>query len=467
MSLSHYLASRIWEMLLVYMGALSMSMVCFNAFYLRQIDDVQIFYAAPIVLVLVLACFVAARDRQHLAGGIVGVAALCMVTLFVSLAVSTGENPWADQAGNYLYFGAVVVVFSLLSFLLSRKTVGCVIWLVVCTVLCALVQAMYQMDEYLFSFLAVVTALVLVAYRNARRGALSAQVSQKSTPFSSFVYALIPTVFGLAAGLAVWFLVIAPLNPGTVPIVLLTEYRHLPTVVAKGIADIDPLINTDYTTNNLEEGQYFTTDDLVEDENSDVEVKARDKDEARSQSAVSESQGSGAGGGATSGAHDTPDPESDDEEFERQGYSDTLPWVLLWALALALVAAAIVAFFLLRRRARLERLRELLAGSKAEQLSALYLFLLGKLGRIGFKMPEGQTMGEWSFGNARRMDIFTEESGVSFGTLTSAYAECCAYGRREPTDTEITQATAFYLSFWKAARAYLGNIRYFFKSFRL
>jgi hypothetical protein len=76
------------------------------------------------------------------------------------------------------------------------------------------------------------------------------------------------------------------------------------------------------------------------------------------------------------------------------------------------------------------------------------------------------TLGEYANSSARSMDMFTEETRVAFGDLTKTY-EASAYGRCVPTEDEIVPFVAYYLSFWKAARTHLGNLRYFFRSFRL
>ena len=466
MSLANYFRSRILEMLLVFISALSLSMVCFNAFFLREIDALQLPCAATAVLALVLVLFIAAWDRRHLAAGIGLSILVSAVILATCLTLSTGDPLWADMTGNYLYFGAVVVVCTLGAFLLTRTIPGSFVWLVACAVLCSVVQAMYEMEETFFSLAACATALSMAAYRNSRKGVLGARVTGSASTLHSLISAVVPVACGLAAACVLWFAIISPLGPGTTPVYFLTEYRHLPVLEFRGLANEDPVVNTDYTTNNLTEGDYYTTDDLEVDEDSPVEVRAEDLDKNQQQQSSSASD-VGDGGGSAAGAHESVNPDSDDEQFTPQAYSQIVPWIILWVILVLLLVAAVVAYFVLRRRARTARLQRLLAGGKKQQLSNLYLFCLGRLRRLGFKVPRGQTMTEWTRGNARRLDVFTEESGVPFEAVTAAYVECCAYGRREPTDDEIAAAAAWYLGFWKGAYSYLGRIRYFFKSFVL
>lgn len=465
MSYGTYMSKRIWELLLTFISALSMSMVGFNAFFLRDMPELtQLVIAAPVVAALLVALFTAAWDRKHLPLGIGLSVVLCFGVLAVAMSLSTGEDPWADAEGNYLYFAAVIIACSVACFCLTRTIAGGFTWVAVCTVLCAVVQGMYQMGEYLFSFAACAAALTMVAYRSASRGTLDVDVSTGSSSFRRFANSLLPVASALAAAVIVWFAVIAPLNPGTCDIKLITEYRRLPIVMLKGTADVIPQINKDLTTTQLQDGENYTTDDLKIDKKSDVTVPARSKSIAAQQ--LSQSQGQSSAGGA-SGSHEKATNNLQEPEQTPQSYSSQFPWIIIFIIAALLLAVALFLFLRWWRKRRQERLRRLLAGTPKEQLSKTYLWLQGRMARLGFKVPPGQTLAEWARGNARSMDVFTEETGVSFETLTGAYVECCAYGTREPMEDEIVQASAFYMGFWKGARSYLGRVRYFFKSFRL
>ena len=135
-------------------------------------------------------------------------------------------------------------------------------------------------------------------------------------------------------------------------------------------------------------------------------------------------------------------------------------------LIVLLIVALIVLFFVLRRRKRRKRLEEYLSADPRSQIISLYRFIYKRLGRLGFKRPDGMTLVEYANTSSNSMDMLTEEVGVSFKALTETYT-ACVYGGYEPTEDDVVPFASYYLRFWKAARAYLGNFKYFFKSFRL
>ena len=167
MSYPSYMASRLWELLLVFVSALSMSMVGFNAFYLRGMGDLMQFVVAfPAILVLLLVLFYAAWDRKHLPIGIVLTIACAIALTAGAMSLSTGENLWQDMDGNYLYFAAVIVASTVGCFALTRTIPGSIVWFVVVVFLCAVIQAMYLMNEYVFSLLAAFVAISVPLFTN-------------------------------------------------------------------------------------------------------------------------------------------------------------------------------------------------------------------------------------------------------------------------------------------------------------
>lgn len=466
MSYADYIASRTWEILLVCLSAISMCMVMYNGYYLRSMDDaLQLAVTVPVVLVYSLVLFTAAWNRQHLAVGTIASAVLAVAVVGASLALSTAADPLVDQEGSYMRMGLVLVVCTLAAFLLSRTIPGALVWFVASVFLCSVIQMLYQMNEYAFSFIAVISALVLVAYRSARKGLLTAETSTGTSATNSFIESALPVLGALAAGLVLWFGVIAPLAPGALDIKLITDYRRLPVIELKGIADINPIINTDLTTQKLRDGEYYTTDDLKEDANSSKQIAAKDKDRAQ---AVQAAQQSGEnGGGSTSGTKEQPQQNQEDPTQSPVSYSDHFPWFLLRILAALLALAAVVGFFIWRRKRRIWRLERMLDASPRQQLEQIYLFCQSRMSRLGFPVAEGVTLNEYAANNVRGMESFDDEAGVSFRDVTKSYVECCAYGLREPTEEEIAQASAWYLGLWRGARYHLGRVRYFFKSFRL
>ena len=472
MSVARFMRQRAGEILLVFVSAWAMAQVGFNAYY---IDGVQHTPLAPaLVALFVLELYLASYRRKSIALGFAFTAVLAAVVVGAAMVLSVNEGgPQVDEEGNYLYFALVIVVTSVACFLLTRTVAGCAVWFVAVAFLCSVVQAFYLFDEHVFSLAASSSALVLVVYRNFTRGMLGAQVLGKMNRPRAFAGALVPVAGALCLALVAWFAVIAPLNPGVLEVKLITDYRQYPVEELKGTVSERPVFDTSLTTDKLVDGERYTTDDLYTQKGADDKVDARAlkdllQEQQQGNADAGEEDGEGnQGASSDAGMADDLDPNSIDPEFEAIDYSDEFPFVWIGIALLVLLAAGIAAYFVLRRRARRARLERLLDAQPKDQLSGVYLFCLERLGRLGFRVPEGTTLSEYARTSARSMDVLTAETGVPFETVTRSYVECSAYGGREVTDEDLVGAVAFYDGLWRGARSYLGNFRYFFRSFRL
>ena len=458
------LAARLPEIIFVFLSSWGMAQVGYNGFY---ISDVQHGLLPPVIIfMLVLVLFVAASSRRRWVP--VGILYVLIVAALVaaSMALSGGKGGFrTDQAGSYLYFMLVTVASPTLCFLMSRILPGCALWFAVVAFTCAIVDALYDFNEYAFSLIASTSGLALLLWRNASSGKLQFREKGAASPVSRGFTSLGLALSGLAVAAVVWFAIISPLDPGHLNVKLFTEYIHQPTIEMQGVASINPVYDFSRKSDNLVDGDRDQVTDLKVDDNATDEVEARALREWQQRK---EDNPGSKGGGNSAGTQDTIDESSTQRQFEAMNYLDDFPWPLVVIAVVALLLiAAIVAFFLLRRRRRFERLAKLLDAEPRAQVEGLYSFLLVRLGRIGFKVPEGQTLSEWSRGSARRMDTVCESTGVSFEDCTATYCECAAYGQREPSQEEVDRLVAFYDGFWRGARAHLGNVRYFFKSFRL
>ena len=126
----------------------------------------------------------------------------------------------------------------------------------------------------------------------------------------------------------------------------------------------------------------------------------------------------------------------------------------------------IAGYFVGRRALRKRRLARILRQAPAQQVRELFLFLMDRLGKIGFAVPEGVTLTEYASRSAAHMEAITAETGVALPAITQVYVRT-AYGSAAPEDDDVESLVAFYRGFWKGARRHLGNIGYFFKSFKL
>lgn len=460
-----YIKQSAGEYLLLLLSTWALSTVGFNAFFLDGVVEASGYAARAglalvVCAVLLLALFAAAYRRRRLVVGVVGYLVLLAVLVALALALSVGENLYEDAEGNYLYLALVIIFSCTGGFLLTRTLAGSALWFLACALTCTVVQAFYESGEVATSIAASLSALALIVHRNFRLGLTSADVARKPSFASGLVASVVPVATAGALALAVWFVVIAPLDPSVLKITLITDYRALPIEEYKGTVDQQPTLTYDLTSENLVDGFPYTTNDLLEDPNAQVTVDASSALEQLLQQQIR--QGAAAG----SGSHDTLDPESTDPRFDALSWSEVFP-IILFAIALVVLGiAAIVAYFVGRRRWRTRRLVHMLSQEPRAQIESIYRFLLSRLARLGFKVPTGMTLGDYATSSARAMDMLTTQTRVPFENLTKIY-EACVYGRYVPKEDEIVPFVAYYVSFWKAARTHLGDLRYFFKSFWL
>lgn len=470
MSFSGYLKENIGELVLVVASAWAVAYVAMDGFYLDTVAETfglagRAVLVLALVAVLVSALYVASYRRDSLAAGVLGYIALLAVLVIVALALSTGEDVYEDAEGNFLSLALVVAASSTGCFLLTRTLTGSFAWFVAAALVCSIIQAFYESGEVAMSVVATLTGLALIVHANFKLGAVQADRASAPSNAGMLASSIAPAALAVACALGIWYAVIAPLDPGVLDIKLITEYRSLPIEELEGTADEEPVLDLDLTSGNLVDGMYFTTDDLVRDPTSSVIVESTTLLEQQLEQASSgnDDESSASSGG---GERSALDEESLEEGYDPESYSEQFPWA---AIAIVLVIAVILlvaGYFVGRRVWRAHRLRKMLAGPPAEQVRQIYLFLLDRLGRLGFEVPPGMTLTQWAEGSEHGMEILTEVTKVPFTVPTAVYTSC-VYGGHEPTEDEVAPVVAYYLGFWKAARAYLGDFRYLVKSFRL
>ncbi len=471
MTFGSFMRGSLGECLLAVVASWSAACVAMNGFYLDGLLE-TLGYAGRAGLALA-ACaavlfvlYAATWDRRRMAPGLVLFAACAVAAFSVALAFSTGEDAYADAEGNYFYLAAVLVLVPAACFVLTRTLAGCAAWFAAAAFACSVVQAFYASGEVAMSMACTFSSLALIVLKNFRLGQVQAEAAGRPRHARTFAASVAPVCLVGALALAAWFGVIAPMGPGAADLTLVTEYRLLPFEELKGTAQELPVINYDLKSQNLVDGSYYTTDDLVEDPDSEVTIDAASMLEQQLQQQV-EQLGAGTGGSSGGGEQEDVDWEDLDPEVNPISWSEKFPWIILVIVACVLAACGVVGYFVGRRAWRMRRLRSMLAlPTPREQADAIYLFLLSRLGRIGFKVPTGQTLAEFARASERRMDMLTEETQVAFASVTATYEEC-AYGHVDPGEDQMAPLVAYYLGFWKAARAHLGNLKYFFKSFRL
>ena len=447
MKLGTYLRLSVWEILLVGVAAVSLTYTLLDSFY---IDPALQYSPVPGVLaaVLIVALFLAAWNRRSARIGGVVIALCCIVGLFVSTALSD-TSLLTDTEENYFYFALVCVIGPLVTFGLSRMRWGTAVLFGVGSFVCAWMQFFYEFDEFLWTILFIISAAMLIIYKNYQLSARQATSVRRLSFSAGFGVSVLAVALSAGLACAVWFGIIAPLGPEALEIKLIQEYRALETQLVLGTSAEEMTPNMDLTSDQTIDLER-TTDDLWEDESGrQMDAPEDDPDEAEEEES-----------GSVTGFN----MQSVQEIYELITYDeDTRNWAIG---VLVLVVLLIVGYFVGRRIYRTKRLERFQQLPNDEQVQAIYLFVMKKMKRIGYAVPEGVTLLEFSRNNAETLRAFQEESGVGFDEVTSMYVSS-VYGKRIPTDGEALRAGEFYRSFWKVARKKLGNVKYFFKSFFL
>ncbi len=468
MSLASYLNSRKGELLLVWLSAWAVATVAMNGFFLDNLVAQHGYaFRAGIALagtfVLSLTLFVGAHDPKRKFLAAAGYVAVCAVLVIAAVLLSSGTDVYQDAEGNYLYLALDLIIVTLAAFLLTRTLTGCMAWFVVAAFTCAAAQAFWAGGDTAVSIAAVLFALAMIIYRNFTMGIRSAQAAKKGAGAMAFASASACAVAACGIAVAIWALVIAPLGPGTLDVKLFTEYRQLPIEEYVGTAAERPQLNYDMTSKTTVDGEAYTTDDLKEDVTSDVTVDAAS---AMQQQALANAAGSGTGSSAGGGTKQDFSSDATNQVYSPISYDTEFPWVVVWIAVVVVLVMLFIGYFAGRRYMRRRKLRRILAKDPATQIKELYRLMLVKLERIGFTQPQGMTLTEYAASSARAMDMMTEETRVPFAAMTEVYVDC-VYGDKTPTQDDAVLFSAYYLRFWKAARAQLGNLKYFFRSFRL
>ena len=449
MTFGVYWKGAVWELVLTFLASTALLYTLLNGFYVDEgLQHGPIPAIACLVSLIIL--FSAAYNSTSLRIGAVVYVLAALGTLGACFAATS--NILVDNESNLFLFGLCCVLTPLVAFALGRTRGTAALLFIVGVFIIVFIQFFYECYELVWALLFVLSSLALVIYKNYRRSVETVRSVKNATFASGFAVALGAVAASLAVGCGIWFGIIAPLNPPAVDIKLITEEHALETKQVKGVADIFLTPDISMTSSHTNDDER-TTDDLQLVEDGRIVLA-----NGNSPSDPEDDQQSGA-------TYSGIDLESLREAFDFQNY-ETNDWIRFIAI-LAAIAALVTAYFVGRRRLRARRLAKIRKGTPAEQARALYLFLLDRFERIGFRVPPGQTLAEFAMASASARECFDETSGVAFSGLTDDYTRLTFGSGEEVTQERADDFAQYYRSFWKSCRSYLGTGKYLLKSFRL
>lgn len=402
--------------------------------------------------IIVGALFLIGFSRRAVAVG----AVLLTLAFGVVLAAAAGAQLAVGDAAedvptrvNWLVAAVVVALCGVVPYLLARTRAGALVLVALTVAVSGVVEFMWGADHlWVLPIAAIGAVFVLLFFKNYQVAAREA-MSARTVSFSAgMAFSLGAVLLAGALGCALWFGVIAPLNPPTVPFRPLQEVRALPIIPARGTSEVYLTPNLDMTSDETNE-LFRTTDDLRLDPNG-IDWPARPQEEEAPQEAES--------GGVTG-----IDLDSLEEAFDLAARPQTIMPVMP---VIALVVAAMALYFVSRRLWRARRLARFRALGPTGQVQAVYRFLIDRLGRVGYGLPEGMTPWEYAAHNAASLEAFDRRAGGTFQEVTDSYV-AVFYGGCEATAEQVALCERYYRGLWKGTRDRLGALKYFFRSFRL
>ena len=446
MNFPAYMKGAVWDFLLVALLAVSMTYQVLNCFYVDP--SIQYSVIPGAVAVVECAALVAMACNKKTVRIGAPIYAVVAIIAIVACGAAT-ESVFTDDEANLMIVAFVLVLTPTLVFLLSRKRTGCAFLFIICAFLVAIIEFFYMRSEIAWALIAIVSSIALIIYRNYQLSARTATTIKKFSFVPGFAAALAGVGIALAASAALWFGVIAPLNPSALDIKLVTEYRALETYPMKGVSSEYLTPNMDMTSSEVNSDSR-TTDQLFESEDG-IDTPANGN-------TPPENSATG-----QSAAYMGFDADSLSNMFDNINYK-AITIALLVALCVAL--ALIGVYFADRRVYRKQRLNKYSKLPATRQIEILYLFLVDKLKILGLGVPDGQTTLEYAKSIDSSVSRLDQVTGVSFRDLTGLYT-AVTFGGYEADEADAELFRQYYRKFWKAARQYLGNMKYFVTAFRL
>lgn len=438
MSFWQFFKQGIWDMLLCAIAGTALAYTVCSGFYASVFLREMPFVIAAIALVMAVGLYCVSYNARSAAIGSGAIVVLFVAAVIVCVRMSTSSSLFADEQGNYALACILVLLPQVIVFLLTRKRMTCAVLLVVGVFAAAIIEYLYAYGDVLPLVLFGLASIALTIYRTYQRSLLDSEsdaMAFNAVTIGGVVFA----AFSMLLGFGVFMLVVMPLNPPATEIKLITEHYRIQYEHVRGIGDTETVQSEDQFSNNLSDDEQMGNRELNEIE-SQQDQNAIDGEEDDS------------GTQGTSG--------------NAQGFlsEQVLWWVLIVLIALVVLCVLAVA---IKRFLRHRWYTAVLRQGPDEQVGELYRFFLSRFKKMGIAQPRGQTLAEFVRNNEMAFSLFESTAPAGdFMSLTKAYAHV-TYGGEPASTDEVEAYHAYYGSFYKNARRYVGRFKYLLKFFRL
>lgn len=375
--------------------------------------------------------------------------ALCILVLGVGLGTSTVPVA-VDDEGNHFTYASTLVVVNTLVYLLSRSRARfCALW-VAGVLVVAYVQFVFHSNLYSYSVGFLVAAVLLFAYRSYQLTLQAASAKSESAKVEGAVLVTQVVAVGtaLAVAAALFFGIVAPLNPGHLTLKLFVVDEALETVEVNHPVRIEKVEDEEQWTENI------TDESLSGNKSRPVEMSSSSS--AQSQAYMEDSLN-------FSGSQDTYSLDAEEESEESLVTYDIISW--LPAIIVAAVLLTLVLAVIGRLVARWIHKRTLASLPPRQQVGAIYREMLSKLGKAGVVKPDSSAPMEFAKDSVSRAAAFSVPFSQSNWAKVSTAYDLVHYGGQEPTAQQLDECWAFYNGFADNMRRQVGALKYAFKYF--
>ncbi len=351
-----------------------------------------------------------------------------------------------DVSDNYVVFAFILAAVPLVVYLLSRRTWGVAVLLLLGALACGTVQFLYR--EWMTDQPGIAAAMAvyvgigaLFVVQGYRQGVLKARRVKETAFLQAFLFGIAMSVLCVLAATGLFAGVISGLGFGTVNIKPFEDYYSKPIVYYEGVYDEQQIEDPDKPTNQ-------TNDETKEtDENTD----ASEEQESDNSSGDSDSPS------AVQSIMNVLDQNDWNQQFEAISYQIPLSAKIL----LALVPPALIALAVwLRLRVRKRRLQKLADKPLSERTVALFDFFVDRFEKLGIERPESQTPMEFAIASNLRLAPYARNaSNTNFLDLTLAYQRA-VYGEGDVGEEQYARAVDYYRAFFKNAHRQTGTAKW-------
>lgn len=449
-----FLCASIGDFVLVLVASVGLVLTVSFGFESAPLLRGNIAIVTAVIVPLLAMLYAGAWSKRAAALAAIGVVLYCAAVLGVCVAAQPyqvdlfTDGVINDDPQSYVIFGIVLVVVPVLSYLLSRRRIGMVVFVVASIVASGIIHLLYR-DWAEVNGGTSVTAVVLVAcgalFIFQRYRANAYQVAHlESTSFgSAFAYSVATSAACFGMGALVFFAVIAPLNLQTVELRPFQDYYYRPVVEYTGVYDSSSVEDPNNVTSALDDQVSYTNQEAK----GGAQSYAPDSTDAIGSNPVASALEQMAAFDITSWL----------QEFMVISYERFRAGALLVVI---IVVVLLVAAAFLQRHLRRRRVEKLESQPIEKRIWALYGFFCKRLKRLGYGKPDAMTPMEYAFSTAKSLPQFSQGTdGVDFVDVTLAYQRACFdEGRAKEEDWETCKR--FYGPFFRNARLQVGGLRW-------